>query len=213
MTDDRNSPAKLRDAALELVAEGGMKAATVRAIAERAGLTQGLIRHHYGSLAGLIEACDAFTAEVIREAKIRAVDNPAAVLDPMASLRDPRYPFLMGYLAHRLLEDSPTVNVLVDQFIDDAEGYLAEARGMGLITDLAADRDSVAMMTIYALGSVVLHNQVRRLLNIDITSPNLSEEPGLLTYLAANIEVFGGLFSDEVRGQVHDAINALRPKE
>ena len=36
-------------AALDLVAEGGPGAATVRAIAERAGVTPGLIRHYFNS--------------------------------------------------------------------------------------------------------------------------------------------------------------------
>ncbi|MES2142870.1 MAG: TetR family transcriptional regulator C-terminal domain-containing protein [Pseudomonadota bacterium] len=43
-------------AALELVAEGGPKAATVRAIAERAGVTAGLIRHYFVSKDDLSQA-------------------------------------------------------------------------------------------------------------------------------------------------------------
>ncbi len=39
----------LISAALDLVAEGGPKAATVRAIAEKAGVTAGLIRHYFNS--------------------------------------------------------------------------------------------------------------------------------------------------------------------
>lgn len=39
----------LISAALELVAEGGPQAASVRAIAERAGVTPGLIRHYFSS--------------------------------------------------------------------------------------------------------------------------------------------------------------------
>lgn len=213
MTELSASAIKLRDATIQLVAEGGMQAATVRAITERAGLTQGLVRYYYGSLSGLIEACDSFTAEVIRQAKLRSVDDPMGALDPLASLRDPRYPHLMGYLAHRLLEDSPRVNALVDQFVDDAEGYLAEARDRGVVTERAAGRPAVALMTIYALGSVVLHHQLKRLLDVDITSDQLHLEPGILTYLAANMDVFGGLFSESTQQQVDEAINALDPQE
>jgi TetR/AcrR family transcriptional repressor of bet genes len=39
----------LIEAALELVAEGGPQAASVRAIADRAGVTPGLIRHYFSS--------------------------------------------------------------------------------------------------------------------------------------------------------------------
>lgn len=211
--DDRTSAAKLRDATLELIAEGGMKAATVRAIAERAGLTQGLIRHHYGSLAGLIEACDRHVAEVVREAKQYAVDAPAAAVDPLGSMRDPRYPYLMGYLAHRLLEDSPSVNDLVDQFVDDARRYLSDAQDKGLVTPGATSHESVALLTIYALGSVVLHHQLKRLLDVDIKTANLTEEPGIVGYLLANMEVLGGMFSEETRHYFTTAIAALEPKD
>lgn len=213
MTESSPSAVKLRDATIQLVAEGGMQAATVRAITERAGLTQGLVRYYYGSLGGLIEACDGFVADVVREAKLRAVDDPAGAMDPLASLRDPRYPHLMGYLAHRLLENSPRVNALVDHFIDDAEGYLSAARERGVVTDRAAERPAVALMTIYALGSVVLHHQLKRLLKVDITSDQLHLEPGILTYLAANMEVFGGIFSESTKSEVAEAIDALHPQE
>jgi TetR/AcrR family transcriptional regulator, transcriptional repressor of bet genes len=43
-------------AALDLVATGGMQAATVRAIAERAGVTPGLIRHYFSSKEELTRA-------------------------------------------------------------------------------------------------------------------------------------------------------------
>ncbi|MDK3074311.1 TetR family transcriptional regulator C-terminal domain-containing protein [Sedimentitalea sp. JM2-8] len=46
----------LVEAALSLVAENGVRGATVRAIAERANVTQGLIRHYFTSKEDLITA-------------------------------------------------------------------------------------------------------------------------------------------------------------
>jgi TetR/AcrR family transcriptional repressor of bet genes len=43
-------------AALDLIAEGGQKSATVRAIADRAGVTPGLIRHYFASKEELTRA-------------------------------------------------------------------------------------------------------------------------------------------------------------
>lgn len=48
--------AALIEATLELVAEKGVRGSTVRAIAERAGVTQGLIRHYFSSKEELITA-------------------------------------------------------------------------------------------------------------------------------------------------------------
>ena len=57
MDDDRTAKARLRDAAVELVADGGTKALSARAVADRAELSQGLIRHHFGSMAALLREC------------------------------------------------------------------------------------------------------------------------------------------------------------
>lgn len=68
----RESEERRRDdliaAALELVAEGGLRAATVRAIADRAGVTPGLIRHYFTSKEDLTRAAyrrlmDSMTAD------------------------------------------------------------------------------------------------------------------------------------------------------
>jgi TetR/AcrR family transcriptional regulator, transcriptional repressor of bet genes len=64
----------LISAALELIAEGGPAASTVRAIAERAGVTPGLIRHYFGDKEGL-------TREAYRALMDRMTESNRAVLD------------------------------------------------------------------------------------------------------------------------------------
>ncbi len=61
----RREPAEQRkdaliQAALALIAERGVRGATVRAIAERANVTQGLIRHYFTSKEDLISAAYAY---------------------------------------------------------------------------------------------------------------------------------------------------------
>ncbi|CAN5691447.1 TetR/AcrR family transcriptional regulator [soil metagenome] len=56
---------RIRRAALALIAEHGYEAATIRAIAGAAGVSPGLVIHHYGSKAGLREAIDAEVVEII----------------------------------------------------------------------------------------------------------------------------------------------------
>jgi TetR/AcrR family transcriptional regulator, transcriptional repressor of bet genes len=64
----------LISAALELVAEGGPKAATVRAISDKAGVTAGLIRHYFDSKEVLTRA--AYTRLMSR-----MTEQSAAVLE------------------------------------------------------------------------------------------------------------------------------------
>jgi TetR/AcrR family transcriptional repressor of bet genes len=72
-------------AAMELVAEGGPEAATVRAIAARAGVTPGLIRHYFTSKEELTHAAyrqvmDAMTAEAIRASETVSPSDPVGRL-------------------------------------------------------------------------------------------------------------------------------------
>ena len=56
--DDRTARAVIRDEALRLFAERGPDAVTVRQIAAAAGVSPGLVIHHFGSKDGLREAVD-----------------------------------------------------------------------------------------------------------------------------------------------------------
>ena len=81
----REGEEKRRDdliaAAMSLVAEGGPEAATVRAIAARAGVTPGLIRHYFQSKEELTHAAyrqvmDAMTHEAMRAAAAIPEEDP-----------------------------------------------------------------------------------------------------------------------------------------
>lgn len=76
--------AALIEATLDLIAEGGHSAATVRAIALRAGVTQGLIRHYFATKDELIAAAhDALMSTMTEAAEARLSDLPP---DPVARL-------------------------------------------------------------------------------------------------------------------------------
>ena len=76
--------AALIAATLDCVAEGGLPAATVRAIARRAGVTQGLIRHYFPSKDDLVET--AYQALMDRLAEDAAAALAASAEDPRARL-------------------------------------------------------------------------------------------------------------------------------
>ncbi|MBI1218945.1 MAG: TetR family transcriptional regulator [Rhodobacteraceae bacterium] len=71
-------------AALDLIAAGGPQAATVRAIAERAGVTPGLIRHYFHTKEDLIAAAYASFVEQMTADHRATLDG--TTLDPMARL-------------------------------------------------------------------------------------------------------------------------------
>jgi AcrR family transcriptional regulator len=72
-------------AALDLIAEGGVAAATVRAIADRAGVTPGLIRHYFAGKDDLTRAAFAEIMARMTAASLAHADEAPAG-DPVARL-------------------------------------------------------------------------------------------------------------------------------
>lgn len=132
MTDDRTTNARIRDAAIECIAEHGVAATTARKVADTAGVSPGLVIHHFGSMDGLRSTCDAYVAAVIRRYKQEAM-SVGPNLDVLAALRNPEMGPLMGYLASVLAENSATVADLVDDLVDDAEAYIEEGVESGML--------------------------------------------------------------------------------
>jgi Bacterial regulatory proteins, tetR family. len=76
--------AALIEATLDLIAEGGPQAATVRAIALRAGVTPGLIRHYFATKEDLVAAAHESLMTELTEASAARLNDPSA--DPVMRL-------------------------------------------------------------------------------------------------------------------------------
>lgn len=198
MTDDLTARAQLRDAAIALIAEG--QKPTARSVAARANVSVGLIRHHFGTMNGLLLACDERVSALIRDTKNDAIEGPMP--DVFGQLRTVGNEHIMGYLAHRLTESSPAIDSLVDQLAIDAAGYMKRAQDAGLLNPINDLTGAARMLTIYSLGSLVLSHQLKRLLNVDITATNLAEEPGIANYIQIQIELFASLMPTRLLDQI-----------
>jgi AcrR family transcriptional regulator len=73
MPDDLTAYARIRNAALELFAARGVAATTIRDVARAAGVSPGLVQHHFGTKAGLRKAVDEF---VVADALATITDLP-----------------------------------------------------------------------------------------------------------------------------------------
>ena len=205
--DDRTAKARIRDAAILLVATQGNAALTARAVATAADVSPALVTHHYGSMDGLEEACDHHVAAVIRDEKSRAMAAGPG-LDPMQALRDADRGPLVAYLAARLSQDSPTVDHLVDEMVDDAEAYVAEGIANGMLRPTDDVRGRATVLVMWSLGAVVLHRHVERLLGVDITDPTFGRTPDAADYAMPAFEMLSeGIFTPEFADH---ALAALR---
>ena len=76
--EDLTARARIREAALEHFAHDGYERATIRAIAKTAGVSPGLLRHHYGSKEDLREACDDYVFEMLRRVNAQLLADPSS---------------------------------------------------------------------------------------------------------------------------------------
>lgn len=200
--DDRSTKARIRDAAITCIARHGLADTTVRKVAEVAEVSPGLVIHHFETMEGLRRACDEHVAAAIRSRKEQAMAEGPTV-DVLGALRDADYGDLTAYLAQVLMDDSELVNRLVDDLVDDAERYIEHGVRNGMLRPSGDPRGRAALLTLWSLGGLALHHHMRRILGVDITDPDVADDPAFIRYVRPAMEVVGtGMFTDEFNQQI-----------
>src|ERR1700712_5086367 len=74
--DERSTIERIRHAALTSFAIHGTAATTLRAVAASAGVSLGLVQHHFDTKAGLIKAVDDYVFSVIVAAMAQPISEP-----------------------------------------------------------------------------------------------------------------------------------------
>lgn len=207
--DDRTGRARIRDAAIRCFSDAGVAGTSVRTIATAAGVSPALVIHHFGSKDNLRSACDHHVATLIREAKEQAVAE-GADLDPLGQLRayEDGLP-LLRYLARTLGDGTPHVAALIDEMVDDAVIYTETAVATGLMRPSENPRGRAAVLTVWSLGAVVLHEHIERLLGADLTG----DVAGLAPYAIPAAEVLSGVFTPGIYERVRDTFPHPDTKE
>ena len=203
--DDRTAKARIRDAAIASIAEYGINGTTARKVAGAAGVSPGLVIHHFGSMEGLRSACDQYVADAIRGFKERTMTG-GPTLDILAALRDAPDGPLMGYLARVLADDSPAVASLVDDLVDDAEGYIQQGVESGMLKPSDDPRGRAVVLTVWSLGALALNQHLQRLLGVDLTDPEITVNPAAAAYIAPVYEIYGeGILEESFAAQARAA--------
>lgn len=207
--DDRTARARIRDAALGCFADVGVAGTSIRTIARAAGVSPALVMHHFGSKDALRVACDEHVVAVVRQRKRTAVADGGG--DPLAALRGhAQGPPLMRYLARTLVDGSPHVADLIDEMVDDAVVYSADAVQNGTMRPSDLHRERVVVLTLWSLGALVLHEHMQRLLDVDITGDMRQMGPYMVP--AAELLTHGAI-SVDYHERVRDAFSRLQEEE
>ena len=129
---DLTAASRIRDAAIELFGSRGFDVG-VRAIAEAAGVSPGLVIHHFGSKDGLRKACDDYVAEEIRSDKSQAIQSTDAAswLAQVAEIES--YAPLMAYLVRSMQTGGELARHLWNTMIANVESYMDDGVRAGTI--------------------------------------------------------------------------------
>lgn len=178
---DRQPPAdeRILHAALGRFAADGLSA-PLRRVAEDAGVSAGLIIHHYGSRAALLEACDARALEITRREKAGLFTGGSGELLAQLAQAE-RYAPVVGYVLRRLQAGGPLAEALVDDFAADAVDYFATGESAGTVTPSRDPQARARVLTEMALGALLLQLPAQR------DQLDLEELPAWLAQYTARI--------------------------
>lgn len=145
---------RIRDAAILRYGRDGFSVG-LRAVAADAGVTAGLVVHHFGSKDGLRRACDAYVLGVIRSEKLKATTGgPAAAIAQLAEIEE--YAPMALYSLRSLQAGGELANEFMERMCADALEYLEAGVASGLIRPSRDPAARARYLTMQAMGSLLL---------------------------------------------------------
>lgn len=162
-TDDRTAAARIRDAAVARFGESGFDKATIRDIAADAGVSPALVLHHFGSKAGLREACDDFVVAEFARSRIEAVES--GTTDPFAAMAGVQgEQHLMRYFLQGLRDNSPGGGRLFGALFEETLRLMEVSVEQGIIRPSENLHDVTAILLAWQFGGLLLQEHVARIL-------------------------------------------------
>jgi AcrR family transcriptional regulator len=157
--DDLTAKARIRNAALELFAAHGESGVSLRAVAARAGVTVGLVQHHFKTKEGLRSAVEQQVVEYHAQAIARVPDDgpPAEVAARRdASVREmlSAHPAVVDYLRRSFLD--PAGSQLLIRLTELGRSEVVRLRAANLASTERSESDQVIAMMVRQLGSLFL---------------------------------------------------------
>ena len=152
---DLTAVARIRNAALLRFARDGFGVG-LRTIAADAGVTAGLITHHFGSKDGLRRACDTEVLRLTEEVKRSSTyfGGPTDLMTQMSQVEE--YIPATAYAMRSLMEGGELATTLMDLFVADTVSYMSDAVKAGTVTP-SHNEEARARYLLYAgFGALLL---------------------------------------------------------
>jgi AcrR family transcriptional regulator len=157
---------RIRQAALKSFATHGAAATSLRSIAADAGVSLGLVQHHFATKAGLVKAVDDHVMGVL--IAVIAQPIPAPPTDSLAEMGDritrliTEYPDIVDYLGRALVDGSPLGATIFDTFAAFGTARWNQRKENG---ETRPDVDltwASLNSQVLALGTLILRSHIER---------------------------------------------------
>ena len=181
--EDLTAKARIRNSALDLYAQYGEERISLRAVASEAGVTLGLVQHHFKTKAGLREAVDQLVVDYF-VSTLRSVEEEK---DPrkLAAARDAAVrsmleanPPIVNYVRRAVLEPSGGQMHLLDALIGLTRDEVATLRRKGMAPIDRTESTQVVSVLVRQMGALLLQPLIDatwdRVQSGDIPKPTLS---------------------------------------
>jgi AcrR family transcriptional regulator len=173
--DDHSSIERIRTAALKSFATHGTAATSLRTVAEAAGVSVGLVQHHFTNKAGLIKAVDDYVQGVVIEIIARPIPPPPA--DSVADMGGRvtefivEYPDVVDYVGRALIDGSPLGTTIFDTLAAFGMARWNQRKDNG---EARPDIDvtwAALNSLVMALGTLILRGHLERQVPQAFTTP------------------------------------------
>lgn len=190
---DLTARARIRDAAIAHFASDGFQKANLRAIAATAGVSSGLVVHHFGGKEKLREACDEHVLEILVR-RARQADSDGSQDLFREYLADPEgYRMHLRYMARAIDDDSLAAGRFVDTLVDESEAILRAGIADGSMRPSSDPRALAVVMVLTSIATLTMAPPFARALGRPEFGPDVLRRLTLPT-----LELYTyGLYADD----------------
>lgn len=159
--EDLTAKARIRNAALDLYSKSGPDRISLRAIASEAGVTLGLVQHHYKTKAGLRDAVDQLVVDYFATAlaEVPDAEHPA----DLAAARDEAVrrmlaanPPVVDYVRRAVLDPSGENLHLLDVLVDLTAREVSTLRKSGRASTRRRESTQIVAVLVRQMGEMLL---------------------------------------------------------
>lgn len=151
---DLTGRARLRDAAIEAFAAQGFQE-SLRSIAARAGVSAGLVRHHFGSKDALRAECDATVLERYRRLKLESLrTSPAQVFAAFPAAKGSG--ILLVYILRSVREGGTAGREFIEALVAESLVATREAVERGLIVPSRDEEARIRLLVYQTVGALLV---------------------------------------------------------